>query len=80
MEKNICVKEKIIEKEKIVFKKDEKIYFCDENGNKFVSEEEAKKFGLKDTEFGATYCPEYLKKKKKVTSKEVFKNIAENFK
>ena len=31
-------------------------YFCDENGNKFVSEDEARKHGLDDAQFGATFC------------------------
>ena len=32
------------------------IYFCDEKGNKFISKEEARKHGLQDSEFGATFC------------------------
>ncbi len=48
----ICV----IEKE--ITKKDDTIYFCDEFGNKFVSEDEARRCGLSDAEFGATYCLE----------------------
>ena len=32
---------------------------CDENGNRYKDEEEARNAGLNDAEFGATYCPEY---------------------
>jgi hypothetical protein len=46
----ICVLEKKVS--------DDVVYFCDEFGNKFVSEEEARRYGLSDPEFGATYCPE----------------------
>ncbi len=34
------------------------VYYCDELGNKFVSPEEARKHGLNDSEFGATFCSE----------------------
>ena len=34
------------------------VYYCDELGNKFVSPEEARKHGLSDSEFGATFCSE----------------------
>jgi len=32
---------------------------CDENGNRYKNSIEAKKAGLVEAEFGATYCPEY---------------------
>jgi cell division protein FtsI/penicillin-binding protein 2 len=32
---------------------------CDENGKRYKDEEVAKKAGLKPSEFGATFCPEY---------------------
>ncbi len=35
------------------------IYFCDGVGNKFISEDEARAHGLKDSEFGATFCTTY---------------------
>ncbi len=35
------------------------VYFCDEKGNKFISKEEARKHGLQDSEFGATFCQEF---------------------
>ena len=38
------------------------VYYCDEVGNRFVSENEARKHGLKDSEFGATFCLDYLGK------------------
>ena len=41
----------------LLLEKENKV--CDENGKIFKDSEEAKKFGLKDEEFGKTYCPEY---------------------
>jgi len=38
---------------------DEDVVICDENWNRYSSEEEARKTGLKDAQFGATYCPDY---------------------
>jgi hypothetical protein len=35
---------------------------CDEKGNKYISAEKARKSGLSDAEFGATYCASYKKK------------------
>jgi len=32
---------------------------CDENGKRYKNWDETKDSGLKDSEFGATYCPEY---------------------
>ena len=32
---------------------------CDENGNRYKNDKEAKKAGLLEAEYGATYCPEY---------------------
>jgi hypothetical protein len=54
----ICVVEKKVAEKKsnIQEKKNEKVYFCDEKGNKFISEEEAKKHGLEEAQFGATFC------------------------
>ncbi|AXK41634.1 hypothetical protein [Erythrobacter aureus] len=37
-----------------------KISFCDGEGNRYASEEEAQAAGLEPAEYGATYCPEYL--------------------
>ncbi len=37
----------------------QKTDLCDEDGNRYRNEEEARKAGLDDVEFGATYCPEY---------------------
>ena len=37
-----------------------KISFCDGEGNRYASEEEAEAAGLEPAEYGATYCPEYL--------------------
>lgn len=44
-----------------LLKKDSKkeIEVCDENLNKYKTQEDAEKAGLEDGEFGATYCPEY---------------------
>ncbi len=33
--------------------------FCDESGNRYASEAEARAAGLADTQFGATFCSEY---------------------
>jgi hypothetical protein len=53
----ICIVEgKITEVPDIKEEENRQIYFCDEKGNKFISEEEARKHGLKDAQFGATYC------------------------
>jgi hypothetical protein len=32
---------------------------CDESGHRYTNSTQAKKSGLKESEFGATYCPEY---------------------
>jgi hypothetical protein len=39
------------------------IVYCDENGNRYNTEAEAKAAGLTDAQYGATYCPEYLASK-----------------
>ena len=33
--------------------------YCDGYGNRYASEDDARRAGLSDAEFGATYCPEY---------------------
>ncbi len=54
----ICVVEKKVAEKKsnTQEKKNEKVYFCDEKGNKFISEDEARKCGLEDVQFGTAYC------------------------
>ena len=54
----LCIIEKHIYERN--FARQDGIYFCDEKGNKFISEEEARKHGLTNSEFGATFCHEYL--------------------
>jgi hypothetical protein len=39
-----------------VARDDNTTYLCDEKGNKFISEDEAKKHWLEDSQFGATFC------------------------
>ncbi len=51
----ICVIEKTINNEKYRQEFD----VCDENGKRYKSAEDARHVGLKDEDFGATYCPEY---------------------
>ena len=36
------------------------VTYCDEAGNRYSSEAEAKAVGLTEAEYGATYCPEYV--------------------
>lgn len=38
----------------------EQIVVCDENGNRYSTEAEAKAAGLTSAQYGATYCPEYV--------------------
>jgi hypothetical protein len=33
---------------------------CDESGHRYLNGDMARKAGLKEEQFGATYCPEYL--------------------
>jgi hypothetical protein len=51
-------------------KKEERILICDEFGNKYQSEEEAKKAGLKDAQFGATYCQYFEEEEKEKNEKK----------
>ncbi len=38
---------------------DPAITICDDKGNRYASEDDARAAGLPDAAFGATYCPEY---------------------
>jgi uncharacterized lipoprotein NlpE involved in copper resistance len=53
-------KVKTIQKEDIKTVKEEDSTVCDENGNIYTSEQEAKKAGLSEAQYGATYC-DYMK-------------------
>lgn len=44
----------------IPLKSSENVTFCDEHGNRYLSEEQAEDAGLTPAQYGATYCPEYL--------------------
>ena len=39
---------------------EQSIVYCDENGNRYATETDARAAGLTEAQFGATYCPEYV--------------------
>ncbi|GJL95529.1 MAG: hypothetical protein DHS20C05_19340 [Hyphococcus sp.] len=51
------------------------ISFCDEDGNRYATEADARAAGLEDYQYGATMCPEY---KPHLNDKSTFVGLAED--